>query len=388
MAPTGVFSAFSVAWRFDPRRLVAVGILALAGLIMGAAAGPAAAQSVYVATGVPVDVTGDAATLRDQAVVVAQREGLRQVLKEIAPADQIEGLLLPGDDEISSWVADMTIDEEKIAATRYIGRFTIRFAAGPVQDFLGREGIAFAETRARQMLMLPIYTDETGTTGLWGPTNAWLRAWNQQNQIPGAAALVPVVTPRGDLDDQNILTATDALAGAQAKLQFMADRYQAGDVVVADAKMSGAGVDGNRSLALDVTRYGQDGIQRYQETLTGTAADPDGLLAQGVATVQSMLEGAWKSANLVDPNKRTSLAVHVPLTGLEQWVAIKQRLAQVNLVKTVDLKQLARDGAELEIGYAGDEAQFIRALSVADLYLVSSGEGVSTLTLGGGGATP
>jgi hypothetical protein len=386
MAPTGVFSASGQAcWR-GFYRFVLAGFFGLIGLLIGAAAAPAFAQSVYVASGIPVEVTGDAATLRDQAVLVAQREGLRQVLKEIAPADQIEGLLLPSDEEIGSWVADMAIDEEKIAATRYIGRYTIRFAAGPVQDFLSREGIAFAETRAKQMLMLPIYTDDSGTTGLWGPTNSWLRAWNQQNQAASATgtALVPVVTPRGDLDDQNILSATDALAGAQAKLEFMADRYQAGDVVVAEAQMSAPGADGNRSLALNVTRYGHDGIQRYQETLSGAAADPDGLLLQGVATVQAMLEGAWKNANLVDPNKRSTLAVHVPLTNLQQWVAIKQRLSQVGLIKTVDLKQLARNGAELEIGYAGDEAQFVRALSQADLYLVSSGEGVSTLTLGGG----
>lgn len=382
MAPTGAFSAFSATLRPWLSRLILAGLLAAPGVIV-AGGKQAAAQNVYVASGIPVEVTGDAATLRDQAVLVAQREGLRQVLKEIAPADQVEGLLLPSDEEIGSWVTDMAIDEEKIAATRYIGRYTIRFAAQPVQEFLGMEGISFAETRAKQMLMLPVYTDETGTTGLWGPTNAWLRAWSQPN--PATVSLVPVVTPRGDLDDQNILTATDALAGAQAKLQFMADRYQAGDVVVADAQMSAAGTDGNRSLTLNVTRYGQDGIQRYQETLTGAAADPDGLLAQGVATVQSMLEGAWKNANLIDPNKRSTVSVHVPLTGLQQWVAIKQRLGQVTLVKTVDLRQLARNGAELEIGYAGDEAQFIRALSLADLYLVNSGEGVSTLTLGGGG---
>ena len=387
MAPTGVFSAFSATIRPCFSRFLRAGTLAgfLTASGLAAIATEAAAQNVYVATGIPVEVTGDAATLRDQAVLVAQREGLRQVLKEIAPADQVESLLLPSDDEIGSWVADMAIDEEKIAATRYIGRYTIRYATGPVQDFLSREGISFAETRAKQMLMLPVYTDETGTTGLWGPTNAWLRIWSQPN--PTATALVPVVTPRGDLDDQNILSATDALAGAQAKLQFMADRYQAGDVVVAEAQMSAPGADGSRSLGLNVTRYGLDGIQRYQETLTGAAADPDGLLAQGVATVQAMLEGAWKNANLVDPNKRSTIAVHVPLTGLQQWVAIKQRLGQVTLVKTVDLKQLARNGAELQIGYAGDEAQFVRALSLADLYLVNSGEGVSSLTLGGG-ATP
>ena len=197
------------------------------------------------------------------------------------------------------------------------------------------------------------------------------------------------MVPRGDLDDQNTLSATEALGGNEPKLDFMGGRYQAGDVVVAEARMSPAGADGTRSLALDVARYGIDGTERFQETLSGDAADPDGLMAEGVATVQAMLEGAWKSANLVDPNKRAQLSVHVPLAGIEQWVAIKRRLGAVNLIKGVNLKQLAKDGADLEISYAGDEAQFIRALSQADLMLVPSGEGMATLTLGASStATP
>ncbi|MBL8707811.1 MAG: DUF2066 domain-containing protein [Rhodospirillaceae bacterium] len=379
MAPAGGRSAFSGSGKRGGIAASLLGVCALLMLSFGTLIAPARAQNVYVAAGIPVDVSGDAATLRDQAVVMAQREGLRQVLAEIAPADQVAGILLPNDDEIGSWVTDMSIDEEKIAATRYLGRYTIRFAAEPVQEFLSREGIAFAGTRAKQMLMLPVFTDETGTTDLWGPTNLWLRAWNMR---PEGEALVPIVVPRGDLDDQNIISATDALGGAQAKLEFMADRYQSGDVVVADARMSAAATDGTRSLALSVVRYGHDGIDRFQETLSGAAADPDGLLAQGVAAVQAMLQGAWKNANLVDPNKRTSLSVRVPLAGIEQWVAIKRRLGQVSLIKAVDLRQLARDGADLEIVYAGDEAQFIRALAQADLLLVSSGEGISTLTLG------
>ena len=353
----------------------------LAGLL---AASPAKAQNVYVASGVPVDVTGDAATLRDQAVLMAQREALKKVLAEIAPADQVAGLVLPGDDEIGSWVADVEIEEEKIAATRYIGRYTIRFASAPIQEFLSAEGIAFAETRAKQMLLIPVYTDETGTTGLWGPANQWLAAWASR---PPGNALVPIVVPRGDLDDQNTLSATEALGGNEPKLEFMGERYQAGDVVVAEAQMSGPTADGFRNLTLNVTRYGAEGPEKFQDTLSGPAADPDGLMTQGVATVQAMLEGAWKSANLVDPNQRSELSVHVPLTGIEQWVAIKRRLAQVSLIKGVNLKELARDGADLEISYAGDEGQFIRALQQADLLLVPSGEGMATLTLGGA-ATP
>lgn len=359
------------------------GFLALLGLLAGLfGTSPALAQSVYVASGVPVDVTGDVATLRDQAVLMAQREALKKVLAEIAPADQVATLTLPSDEEISAWVADVAIEEEKMAATHYVGRYTIRFAAAPVQEFLSGQGIAFAETRSKQMLIIPIYTDETGTTGLWGPTNQWLATWSSR---PSGNTLVPIVVPRGDLDDQNILSATEALGGNEPKLEFMGERYQAGDVVVAEAQMSAPGADGQRTLSLNVTRYGAEGPERFQDKLTGPAADPDGLMAQGVVAVESMLEGAWKNANLIDPNQRTQLSVDVPLTGIEQWIAIKRRLGQVSLIKGVNLKELGKDGAKLEISYVGDESQFIRALSQADLNLVPSGEGVATLTLGGAG---
>lgn len=373
MAPTGVFRGTIRLGNIN-NILASLLLLAVCSLPL-----PALAQSVYVASGVPVDVTGDAATLRDQAVLVAQREALKKILAEIAPADQVAGLVLPSDDEIGAWVADVEIESEKIAATRYIGRYTVRFAAAPIQEFLGAQGVAFAETRSKQVLLIPVFTDETGNTGLWGPTNQWLGAWSAR---PAGSALVPILVPRGDLDDQNTLSAIEALGGNEPKLDFMGERYQAGDVVVAEAQMSPPAADGRRSLALNVVRYGMDGTERFQQTLSGDAADPDGLLAQGVATVQAMLEGAWKEANLVDPNKRALLSVHVPLAGIEQWVAIKRRLGQVSLIKGVNLKELAKSGAELEISYAGDEAQFIRALSQADLMLVPSGEGMATLTLG------
>lgn len=339
------------------------------------------AQNVYVATGVPVDVTGDAATLRDLAVTSAQREALKKVLGEITSTDQLAGLQLPSDDEIGSWVSDVEIEEEKITATHYVGRYTIRFATLPIQDFLSAQDIAFAETRAKQMLLIPVYTDETGTTDLWGAANQWMASWVSR---PSGNALVPIVVPRGDLDDQNALSATEALGGNQTKLELLAERYQAGDIVVAEAQMSAPTPDGSRSLSLTVTRYGAEGPVKFQDRLTGDAADPDGLMVQAVATVQSMLEGAWKSANMIDPNQRTQISVHVPLTSIEQWVAIKRRLGQVSLIKGVKLDELARSGADLEISYAGDEAQFIRALQQADLTMVSSGEGLATLTLGTG----
>ncbi len=100
-----------------------------------------------MAAGIPVDITGDLATLREQAMLKAQREGLQKVLSTIASPEDLKSVTLPGDDEITSWVQDFEIEEEKTSASRYIGRFTFRFMAEPIRQFLTTYGVAYAETR-------------------------------------------------------------------------------------------------------------------------------------------------------------------------------------------------------------------------------------------------
>src|SRR6185369_13022623 len=188
-----------------------------------------AQQDVFVATGIPVDITGDLATLRDQAMMQAQRDAFRKVLAQIASEQEVATLAMPSDDQLTSWVQDFEIEDEKMSASRYIGRFTFRFAAEPVRQYLSEGGVSFAETSSKPVLVLPVYTDETGTTELWGPTNVWMSTWTARPQQPG---LVPIVAPRGDLDDSNTISATQALAGDQAGIQTLAQRYDAGDVMV------------------------------------------------------------------------------------------------------------------------------------------------------------
>ena len=92
---------------------------------------------------------------------------LPEVLTEIALAQDVATLTLPPDDQLTAWVQDFEINE-KTSASRYIGRFTFRFMAEPVRQFLSESGVSFAETTSKPVLVLPIYTDDTGTTELWG----------------------------------------------------------------------------------------------------------------------------------------------------------------------------------------------------------------------------
>src|SRR5215510_5952014 len=186
------------------------GLLALLLLVLSASAAWAQAGTVYTASGIDVDITGDIATLRDQALLEGQRKALQKVLTDIAPPERAATLTLPSDDIISTWVQDFQIEEEKTSATRYIGRFTFRFMADPIQQYLAGNSVQFAQVQTKRLLVLPIYTDEAGNSNLWGPTNLWLAPW--ATKAPNVS-LVPMQLPTGDVADTEALSATQALAG-------------------------------------------------------------------------------------------------------------------------------------------------------------------------------
>jgi hypothetical protein len=342
------------------------GLLAMLLLLLSASAAWAQAGTVYTATGIDVDITGDIATLRDQALLEGQRKALQKVLSDIAPPERVAALTLPSDDIISTWVQDFEIEQEKTSATHYIGRFTFRFLADPVQQFLAGNNVQFAQIQTRRLLVLPIYTDETGNSNLWGAANLWLAQWSQK--APNAS-LVPMMLPTGDVSDTTTLTATQALAGDLPRLTALSQRYGTGDVLVTEVKASPAGADGKETLAITATRYSREAPNSFTDSVSGDATTIDDLLAQAADHTIAWVQGQWKQANLVDASKQSNMTIEVPVTNLKQWVDIKRQLGGVPSLKSVRLVSLTRTLAVLDINFLGDLPQFQRALAQQDLSL-------------------
>jgi len=342
------------------------GLLAMLLLVLSASVAWAQSSAVYTATGIDVDITGDIATLRDQALIEGQRKALQKVLADIAPADRVASLTLPSDDIISTWVQDFEIEQEKSSATHYIGRFTFRFLADPVQQYLAGNRVEFAQTQTKRLLVLPVYTDETGNSNLWGPANLWLAQWSLK--APNVS-LVPMVLPTGDVSDTSTLSATQALAGDLPRLTALAQRYGAGDVLVTEVKASPPGADGKQNFAISATRYGREAPNSFTDSVSGDATTIDDLLGQSADRTIAWVQGQWKQANLVDASKQSTMTIEVPVGNLKQWVDIKKQLGGVPSLKSVRLISLTRTLAILDISFLGDLPQFQRALAQQDLSL-------------------
>jgi uncharacterized protein DUF2066 len=345
------------------------GLLAVVLVVLSASVAWAQVGQVYTASGIDVDITGDIATLRDKAMLEGQRKALEKVLSDIAPPDRVAALTLPSDDVISTWVQDFEIEQEKSSATRYIGRFTFRFMADPVQQFLAGNNVAFAQTQTRRLLVLPIYTDENGISNLWGPANLWLAPWS--SKAPNVS-LVPMTLPSGDVSDTTTLSATQALAGDLPRLTALAERYGAGDVLVTEVRAAPVGEDGKENLAITATRYSRETPQSFSDTVSGDPATMDDLLAQSADRTIAWVQGEWKQANLVDASKQSAMTVEVPISNLKQWVDIKKQLGGVPSLKSVRLVSLTRSLAVLDISFLGDLPQFQRSLAQQDLSLAQA----------------
>jgi len=358
-------------------------------LSLSASAVWAQAGAVYTATGIDVDVTGDIATLRDQALLQGQRLGLQKVLAQIAPADRVQSLTLPSDDVISTWVQDFEIEEEKSSATHYIGRYTFRFLADPVQQYLAGNNVAFAQVQTKRLLVLPVYTDQTGTSTLWGPANLLLLPWGAKAPT---ASLVPMVLPSGDISDSTTLSATQALGGDTQRLAALAQRYGAGDVLVTEVKASPPGVDGMQSYAVSATRYGRSATTQFTDTVSGDPATMEELLGQTVDRTITWVQGQVRDANLVDASRQSAMTLDIPLTNLKQWVDIKKQLGGVPSLKSVRLVSLTKALAVLDITFLGDVPQFQRSLAQQDLALDLQGPNKGLLrqdpTANSGGSLP
>ena len=86
---------------------------------------------------IPVDASAaDAVAAREQALVQGQVEGLRRLLRRLAPADAYDRLPVVGPAEIERYVQNFEIAEEQVASNRYLAQLTVGYQPDAVRELL------------------------------------------------------------------------------------------------------------------------------------------------------------------------------------------------------------------------------------------------------------
>ncbi len=342
-------------------------LAALCGLIWSGPVAPALAQdenSVYLVSGISVDVTAaTAAAAREQALDDGQARALILMTRRLTRATDWPRLPSTRPEDAERFVLDFEIEDERSSDVRYLATIKVRFRPDAVRDLLRSSGIPFVETASLPVVVVPVLR-RGGEDLLWEEDNQWRDAWSG---LPGAAGLVPLLAPFGDISDIQSVSATDAQRGDRTSLDRLARNYGAQDSLVAVATLSG----GDRpNVDVSLTRVGATRQSPINFTVRAASGQGVGsLLREAATTAAARMQDAWIAANAPQFGREQRMMVEVQYDGLAGWVAVNERLGRVAAVTRSQVRMLSRRTAQIEISFAGNFDQLSTAIAQVGLSL-------------------
>jgi len=337
---------------------------------LGAAAVPRAGHAltdVFTVSDIAVDETAEtAAAAREAAHAEGHVLAMQKLLARLLPREELARLRELELPEIVQFVRDFEVEGERTSDVRYLARLTFRFKPDAVRAFLRAEGLVFAETESKPVLVVAVY-GPAGEAMLWEDANPWARAWALRR--PGEW-LVPLMVPLGDLGDVASVDVNQALSGNRVHLAALAKRYGTEDVLVTQALLIGDADTGLATLQVGSSRIG---TQQLQTMLATYAQEPGETLAEllnrAANGVDADVQEAWKQRNLLRPGSQRRIIVSAPITGLADWLEVERRLGGVAAVQKSEITLMSRKRTEVDLTFVGDEQQLILALAQRDLSL-------------------
>lgn len=342
--------------------------LGVAFLLLTISASPdaQAAADIYTVSNIRVDErANDEVSAKSTGIAKGQREALRTLFERMTLRADYDRLPTVTDEMVSQTLRDIAVSDEKFGGGRYLATLSVRFKPEEVRGILRGDGIPFAEVESRPNLLLPVYQN-AGTTVLWDEPNPWFDAWLEREMPTG---LVPLVLPLRDLSDISTISADQAVAGDLARLQAIADMYDAFGTVVAVVQPSVDPVTNVPTLeATMTTQLPGEAARVATRTVRGTEAEAMGPLFQTAADELVIeLEEAWKRDNLEQPGSQQQIRVVVPVSKLGEWLDVKRKLSSVPSVKELTVARLSVREAEVDVTFLGQPDQLRRALAQKDL---------------------
>ncbi len=360
-------------------------VAALSLLLLLAAAPPAwAAEDDPYSVTISVDATSDTiGKARDMARNDGQRKALAALVERLSGAKGAAKLPKLDDKALTDLVASFEIANERMSTVRYVADVTYHFRPAEVQAVLQKAGIGLAGDPSgapgKSLVVLPVY--QSGATAvLWDDPNPWRDAWAQQptGAIAGSGA-ARFRVPLGDAGDIAAIDAAKARAGNTVALAKIAQQNGAEEVIVALAvpRAASGGPTGNPAgvpAGLDVTvrryRAGQP-VDDHADAVTANPGErSEQLFRRAVGVIAGDIESGWKKAALPGYDQQGSLTAVLPITGLDDWVRVRERLAALPTIRKIGLVALSLQEATIEIEYLGSVDQLKAGLAQAKFDLV------------------
>lgn len=393
---------------------------------------PVSALAVdYTVRDVPVSASAeDANTARMLAMGQAEQAAFAKLLEQSLPPEQAAAKAAstpPG--AISNLVTGYNVKNEKLSTKSYSANIDVSFNPQKVSGFLaqpapadaaampatasasgfiprpaGTPGAAYSPAAARAgaapvtparpaatisanaaTLLLPVY-DNKGRTSLWETENAWRSVWNSIPRQNTQLLRLPI----GDQSDKLVLPSAEQ-ATSYANISTFAERYQAGQVVVARAS-EGQASTGIRALQVQLLTLTPGGnAQAYPLVFEAEAGEsPTDTMIRAAQEISARLtaEGERQqqvaaAAPPVTAYAPEQIAQAAPaqmaangritvlsrLSAVNDWIGLRKKLQSVPQVSQVELSAISSQQVDMVLHYSGTLSELEQAINARGLQI-------------------
>ena len=334
------------------------------------------AQDVFTVANIYVDVTDKTASVaRKKALAIGEKKAFEILLKRLTLRIDHDSLPVLDSKEISTYVQDFGITDEKNSEIRYLAYLTYRFKPNDIRFLLRDNDVQFAETISKPILILPVYK-LAGAVFLWDDPNPWRDAWlnnfgptnpKLKSQLLG---LVPIIFGNGDLNDIATISAELAVKGDMKSLTAITKKYNVDKTLVAFSSFRST-TRGMPMVAVRVFEYNKESQKHLfsMQIKANNNEDIKTLLDRVTRETAVQIEELWKVDNLLKFERIGVMAVTYPIGALEEWVDAKRRLMKVAVIENIELVIFSRKEVRFNIHFIGEAEQLKLALAQLDMEL-------------------
>ena len=284
--------------------------------VLVAAPAPAADGEVFTISGVAVDETAEDTRLaRMKALRSALDIAWRDLARRLVRGDP-QAILDQDAATLDALVQGLEFDDERMSAGRYQAVVSVRFQAEAVLEMLGDSGVSHLDTPGPVLVVLPILQSGPQRV-LWEDSNVWLSAWQRSS---GGNSAVELIVPRGDLRDISLVDAAGALSQDWDLLARLASRHRADGVLIAHARTQG------NAFRQRLTWLDEDGADPVLMARNAPQTWPMDAPDRAVEASRTGIDEHWAAMALAPAGPTVSVFADIPVTSLEEWIDIRDRL--------------------------------------------------------------
>ena len=323
-------------------------------------AGSAAADDPYTVNGVKVDASAPSTVDAQTKAINSGRERAWQTLYRRL-TKQEDWTHQPAVDPatLQRLVRSYSVHDARSSTTRFVASMTYVFNANAVRRILQQANIAYSDTVARPLLVIPLGPG-------WYPSSPWTQAWKDPHFAHGAVALA---LPLNDAIDAPALAQLHFESASWQDIEPLASRIHAPEAYLALV------IPQHTQMIVKIKRLGPGSSPTIPDVQVSVAPKTPSAKAFGSVAdaAASAIIDAWKGRSVVDFSRKSRLVASMHVDSLQQWSEALQKLEGVSTISDVSVVAMDIGEARIAISYVGSEDQLTEQLGHAGLALANAG---------------